>query len=64
MRSKLTSRKFWMSVGAFLSSASATIAGLGTDNQNLIIAGVICSVLSSGIYSMCEAWADASNNKK
>lgn len=64
MRSKLTSRKFWLSVGAFLSSAGTTIAGLGTDNQNLVIAGVVCSVLSSGIYAMCEAWADASNQTK
>lgn len=55
---KLKSRKFWMAVAAFLASIGTTIAGLQTDSKSIAIAGIICTMLSSGIYAAAEAYAD------
>ena len=56
---KLTSRKFWVCVAAFLASVATSIAGITTDNQTVLIIGTICGVLSAAIYAFCEAWVDS-----
>ena len=53
---KLTSRKFWICVAAFLGSIAASISGIVTDNQTV---GIVCGVLSAAIYAFCEAWVDS-----
>ncbi len=55
---KLTSRKFWISIAGMLSGIGAGIAGIATDNDVIAVVGVICTVLSGGIYTMCEAMID------
>ena len=59
MKNKLTSRKFWICVAAFLGSIAASISGIVTDNQTVIIIGTVCGILSAAIYAFCEAWVDA-----
>ena len=59
MKSKLTSRKFWICVAAFLGSVAASISGIVTDNQYVITIGVVAGILSAAIYSFCEAWVDS-----
>lgn len=61
MRNKLTSRKFWISVAAFLGSLAASIAGLTTGEQWITITGVVCGMLSAAIYSAAEAYTDGAN---
>lgn len=56
--SKLTSRKFWISVAAFLASIATSISGLVTDNQTVTIVGVVCGILSAAIYAAAEAYVD------
>ena len=60
--SKLKSRKFWLTVAAFLASIATSIAGLATANTTLAEAGIICGVLSTAIYAAAEAYVDASAN--
>lgn len=55
---KLTSRKFWICVAAFLASIATSISGLVTDNQSVAIVGTVCGILSAAIYAFCEAWVD------
>ncbi len=55
---KLTSRKFWICVAAFLASIATSIAGLYTSNQYVTIIGTVCGILSAAIYAFCEAWVD------
>ena len=57
--SKFTSRKFLLSVAAFLGSIGTSLAALRTDNQSVAIMGVICAMLSAAIYAACEAAVDA-----
>ena len=59
MNSKLTSRKFWLCVAAFLASIATSISGICTDNQTIIIIGTVCGIFSAAIYAFCEAWVDA-----
>lgn len=59
MKNKLTSRKFWICVAAFLGSVAASISGIVTDNQYVITIGVVAGILSTAIYSFCEAWVDS-----
>ena len=59
MISKLTSRKFWICVAAFLGSVAASISGLVTDNKYVTTIGVVAGILSAAIYSFCEAWVDS-----
>lgn len=59
MSSKLTSRKFWICIAAFLASVATSISGLVTDNQTVIIIGTVCGILSAAIYSAAEAFVDA-----
>lgn len=58
MTSKLSSRKFWICVAAFLGSIAASISGIVTDNQTVIVIGTVCGILSAAIYAFCEAWVD------
>ena len=59
---KLKSRKFWLTVAAFLASVATSITGLTTSNTTLAEAGIICGVLSTAIYAAAEAYVDASAN--
>ena len=58
MKIKLTSRKFWICVAAFLASIATSIAGITTDNQTVIIIGTIAGILSAAIYTAAEAACD------
>ena len=64
MKSKLSSRKFWICVAAFLGSIAASISGIVTDNQTVIVIGTVCGILSAAIYAFCEAWVDGKAVKK
>ena len=55
---KLTSRKFWICVAAFLASIAVSIAGLCTTNEVITIIGTVSGILSAAIYAFCEAWVD------
>lgn len=59
MMEKLKSRKFWISVAAFLASVATSIAGLATDNTTVAIVGTVCGILSAAIYAAAEAYVDA-----
>ena len=56
---KLTSRKFWICVAAFLASIATSIAGLCTTNQVVATVGIVCGIISAAIYAFCEAWVDS-----
>ncbi len=56
---KLTSRKFWICVAAFLASIAMSIAGLCTTNEVITVIGTVCGILSAAIYAFCEAWVDS-----
>lgn len=58
MQSRFTSRKFLISVAAFLASIATSISGIATNNQTIIIIGTVCGILSAAIYAFCEAWVD------
>ena len=64
MRNKWTSRKFWLSVAAFLGSIGASIAGISTGEKWVTITGIVCGMLSAAIYSAVEAYADGANASK
>ena len=55
---KLTSRKFWICVAAFLASIAVSISGITTDNSTVIAIGTVCGILSAAIYAFCEAAID------
>ena len=55
---KLTSRKFWLSLAAFLASVATSIAGIKTDNETVAIVGIVAGILAAGIYAACEAYVD------
>ena len=61
MRSKFTSRKFWMSVAAFLGSISASIAGFASGEKWITITGMVCGMLSVAVYAAVEAYTDAAH---
>lgn len=56
--SKLTSRKFWICVAAFLASIAVSISGLTSNNTTVTAIGTICGIFSAAIYAFCEAWVD------
>ena len=58
MKTKLTSRKFWMMAAAFLGSLGASIAGISSDNTTIAVVGIVCSMLSAAIYAAAEAAVD------
>lgn len=53
-----SSRKFLLSLAAFLASIGGSITGIVTDNETLIIVGAVCSILSAAIYAAVEAYVD------
>ena len=55
---KLTSRKFWICVAAFLASIAASIAGIQQANPTVTVVGTVCGIISAAIYAFCEAWVD------
>ena len=55
---KLTSRKFWICVAAFLGSIAASISGIVTANKYITTIGITAGVLSAGIYAAAEAFVD------
>lgn len=59
LKKKLTSRKFWLCVAAFLGSVATSISGIVTDNKYVTTLGIVCGVLSAAIYAFCEAWVDS-----
>lgn len=59
---KLTSRKFLLSLAAFLGSVGTSIAGWTiVKDEKVVIFGMICAMLSSGIYAACEAMVDSAS---
>ena len=60
---KLTSRKFWLCVAAFLGSIAASIAGITTSNETVAIVGTVCGVISAAIYAAAEQAVDAARMK-
>ena len=58
---KLTSRKFWISIAAFLGSIAASIAGITTGEKWITITGMVCGMLSAAIYAGAEAYTDAAH---
>lgn len=58
MKNKLTSRKFWICVAAFLASIAVSISGLATANNTVTAIGTACGIISAAIYAFCEAWVD------
>lgn len=59
MLEKFQSRKFIISLAAFLASIATSISGMVTDNQTVIIIGTVCGVISAALYSAAEAFIDA-----
>lgn len=59
--SKFLSRKFLISVAAFLGSAGGSIAGIATGSSTLTTVGIVCTVLSAAIYAATEAYVDAAS---
>lgn len=58
MNSKLTSRKFWLAIAAFLVAVGTGISGIVTGNEAVAIAGGVIAVIGTGIYQACEAYVD------
>ena len=59
MKNKLTSRKFWIAVAAFLGSIGGSVTGIATNNNTLMAIGMACSMFSAAIYVAAEAYVDA-----
>ena len=55
---KLTSRKFWICVAAFLASIGTSIAGYHVENEMITVLGMVCATVSAAIYAACEAVID------
>lgn len=60
---KLTSRKFWICVAAFLGSIATSIAGITTNNEVIAGFGIVCGVVSAAIYAAAEAYVDGASVK-
>lgn len=58
MKDKLKSRKFWVSVAAFLGSIATSISGIVTGEKWVTIVGTVCAMLSMAIYAAVEAYTD------
>lgn len=63
MRNKWTSRKFWLAIATFLGSIGTSIAGLAVDNKVIATVGIVCSVVATAIYQVCESIVDASHKE-
>lgn len=55
---KFLSRKFLISIAAFLGSIGASIAGIICEDTTITTVGLVCSILSAAIYAACEAYID------
>lgn len=64
MMRKLTSRKFWICVAAFLGSVAASVSGITAGEKWVTITGVVCGILSAAIYAAAEAYVDAAHADK
>lgn len=62
LKFKLSSRKFWLAIAAFLGSIGTSIYGMNTNNEIVQIVGIICAVVSTAVYSACEAYVDGENS--
>ena len=58
---KLTSRKFLLSLAAFLGSIGTSITGYAIKDDKIVIFGMICATLSAAIYAACEAMVDSAS---
>jgi hypothetical protein len=58
IKRKLTSRRFWICMAAFLGSIASSIAGLQSGKEWVTIIGVVCGTLSAAIYAATEASVD------
>ena len=58
LSSKLSSRKFWMAVAAFLASIGTSIEAFATSNEPVAAVGIVCAILSAAIYAAAEAYVD------
>lgn len=58
---KLTSRKFLISLAAFLASIATSISGLAIADHTVTIVGIVCGILSAAIYAACEAYIDGAS---
>ena len=56
--SKFLSRKFLVSIAAFLASLGTSIAGFAAGEPVIATAGLICTALSAAIYAAVEAYVD------
>ena len=56
---KLTSRKFILSLAAFLGSLGMSIAGMRCENETVAAVGIVCSVISAALYAGAEAYCDS-----
>lgn len=59
--SKLTSRKFWICVAAFLASVATSIASLTTGNEIVAGIGIVAGIIAAAIYAGCEAAVDVAS---
>lgn len=62
MLEKLTSRKFWVCIAAFLGSLGMSIAGMSMGSEAIAMVGGGCAALSAAIYAACEAAVDCARN--
>lgn len=58
MKKGFSSRKFLLSLAAFLGSIGSSIGGIVTDNHTVVIVGAVCAMLSAAIYAAAEAYVD------
>ena len=56
--SKFLSRKFLVSIAAFLASLGTSIAGFAAGEPVIATAGLICTAVSAAIYAAVEAYVD------
>lgn len=63
-KTKLSSRKFWISVAAMLASIATSISGIATADQTVTIIGTVCGIASAAIYAFCEAYVDGKREQK
>lgn len=58
---KYLSRKFIISVAAFLGSLGTSISALHTGNQLVAGIGLFCAIISAAMYAAAEAAVDRAN---
>lgn len=58
-KQKICSRKFVLSLAAFLGSVAASVSGIATNNDTVAVIGMVCGILSAAFYAFAEAWVDS-----